>query len=281
MRRRGFTLVELLVVIAIIGVLVGLLLPAVQSAREAARRTTSSNNCKDMGIAINNHHEVQRRYPGNWERRALMRDPAVMMAGRLFHEASFNFWILPYLEQQAIFDLGLSGTTGYPHEVAAVRVAKIPTFLDPRDSSYPRSGVATGDWNAGNYANSHQVFGAPGSSWNSNREISSVRDGTSKTIGLAQKLGRCGSAGSLWSHGTWSANWMSCFWTNNPTSAQPPQDNPDQTNCDPTRAAAINGTMVTGFLDASVRLIPPTISQSVWLGLVEPRDGSVVDLDSF
>jgi len=281
MRRRGFTLVELLVVIAIIGVLVGLLLPAVQSARESARRTQSVNNCKDLGLAMNNHHEVQRRYPGNWERRALMRDPATMQPGRLFHEASFHFWILPYLEQQAIFDLGVSGTTGYPHDVTAVRSGKIPTFLDPRDSTYPRSGLATGDWSASNYANSHQVFGTPGSNWNSNREISSIRDGTSKTIGLGQKLGRCGGNGSLWTHGTWTSQWMALFATNNPTGILGPQDNPDQPNCDPNRATAINSIMVTGFLDASVRLIPPTIAQSVWVALTEPRDGTVVDTDSF
>ena len=283
MRRRGFTLVELLVVIAIIGVLVGLLLPAVQSARESARRTTSSNNCKDLGLAMNNHHEVQRRYPNNWERRALMRDPAIMQPGRLFHESSFHFWILPYLEQQAIFDIGLSGTTGYPHDVLACRNAKIPSFLDPRDSTYPRTGTSPGtDWNVSNYANSHRVFGRPNVDWAANREISSIRDGTSKTIGLAQRLGRCGGNGSLWTHGTWTRQWMACFLTNVSNGAQPPQDNPDQSNCDPDgRTVAINGIMVTGFMDASVRLIPPTIAQTVWIALTEPRDGGQVDLDSF
>src|SRR5437899_8560020 len=98
-RRRGFTLIELLVVIAIIAVLVALLLPAVQQAREAARRSQCRNNLKQIGLALHNYHEAYNCLPqaANWKDYR----SGVTPAQRNF---TWIASILPYLDQSAVFD---------------------------------------------------------------------------------------------------------------------------------------------------------------------------------
>src|SRR5205823_7988334 len=97
---RGFTLVELLVVIAIIGVLVALLLPAVQAAREAARRMKCQNNLKQFGLALHNYHDAYGRMPASYYR------AWPTSVGTTFGTPGWGWgtMILPRLEQQALFD---------------------------------------------------------------------------------------------------------------------------------------------------------------------------------
>ena len=92
--RLGFTLVELLVVIAIIGVLVALLLPAVQAAREAARRMKCSNNLKQYGVGLHNYHDTYTVFPIN----------ATGTNGSAIPRLTWQVRILPFMEQQAIFN---------------------------------------------------------------------------------------------------------------------------------------------------------------------------------
>jgi prepilin-type N-terminal cleavage/methylation domain-containing protein len=115
--RTGFTLVELLVVIAIIGILVALLLPAVQSARESARRMSCSNNIKQMGLAFHNYHDTYRMFPNS--------DPG----GTGFTMASAFVSLLPYLEQSAnyqLYDFARGNSDPLNLQVVAQR---IPVYL--------------------------------------------------------------------------------------------------------------------------------------------------------
>ena len=145
--RRGFTLIELLVVIAIIAILVALLLPAVQQAREAARRSSCKNNLKQIGLALHNYEATYSRLPCGWNG---VHDP---FQGTTFRW-SYLAAILPYLEQGNLFDQVDFNLTLYPpgggvpprveHEEVISKV--VSTYLCPSDRGdrIPDSSGVTG-----------------------------------------------------------------------------------------------------------------------------------------
>jgi prepilin-type N-terminal cleavage/methylation domain-containing protein len=127
---RAFTLVELLVVIAIIGVLVALLLPAVQAAREAARRMHCQNNLKQIGLGFHNHTDTYGHLPtGGWGWGWV--GDADQGAG-IKQTGSWPFNILPFIEQKTIWDMS-SGNPGPPKFAALDAMVKIPvkTYVCP------------------------------------------------------------------------------------------------------------------------------------------------------
>lgn len=218
--RRGFTLVELLVVIAIIGMLVGILLPAVQGARNAGRRTQNSNNLKNLGLAIMGHAEAKSHLPPL----RLIRPTGsqVPRAKRNYpdreHSVSWAFELLPYIEQGNRYDqFDRSLPTNSPGQIATQR--QIEIFQNPgrgeRFNNVDRSGtpLRQGDWDPTiiDYAANRGVApfpigseGDPASpqyflNYDQHAELvgpfvhneqvttAHVKDGQSKTIALADK----------------------------------------------------------------------------------------------
>ena len=221
-RGGGFTLIELLVVIAIIGVLIALLLPAVQAAREAARRIQCVNNLKQIGLALHNYHDVHNSLPPG-------RIAAANCVRGMFTGCQNTPWVvqlLPQLEQQTFFDaanfeLGSEGPLGpLPLGIFAnttVGGIKIAIFQCPSDSvnrfqvspSFRGGALSAVDDSKGNYAGSwgntywgqdmpapSTVFAAPGGSapptffqsafGHQHLGIANVRDGLSTTAFVAE-----------------------------------------------------------------------------------------------
>src|SRR6202008_4030252 len=115
-RARGFTLIELLVVIAIIAILIALLLPAVQQAREAARRTQCKNNMKQIGLAFHNYHDVYNRFPQPAMIGVTVSSGLIIRSG-----ASWCTMLLPYIEQANAYNQYNSNTSPFdPVNAAAV-----------------------------------------------------------------------------------------------------------------------------------------------------------------
>lgn len=153
--RSGFTLVELLVVIAIIGVLVALLLPAVQAAREAARRMSCGNNMKQLGLALHNYHDTYDTFPmdavyvGNPKGTQAMGAPWTAPDGGIGHQRMYTWCtlILPFMEQQPLHDRINFSTVGYnqpiasgansnPNEVVPLQSIQLEAYLCPSDLNF-------------------------------------------------------------------------------------------------------------------------------------------------
>jgi len=137
-KRTGFTLVELLVVIAIIGILIGMLLPAVQSVRSAARRTMCANNMRQIALSVHNYESAHGYFPSN------QIGPGTANASGGFNSGFYSWMvpILPHLEQNnlhAMFDLRMNNGDGDGYKVsidhpnAAAVSTLVPTFLCPSD----------------------------------------------------------------------------------------------------------------------------------------------------
>ncbi len=149
--RAGFTLIELLVVIAIIAILVALLLPAVQQAREAARRSSCKNNLKQIGIALHNYHDTFRILPPGWVNFRMNSTPEVAndASGVVDSHWGWHALLLPFVEQGPLYDTfrpgavmlsdvqtpGWTGNAGANSPYAAAQATNLESFRCPSDSA--------------------------------------------------------------------------------------------------------------------------------------------------
>jgi prepilin-type N-terminal cleavage/methylation domain-containing protein len=150
--RRGFTLIELLVVIAIIGLLIAILLPAVQAAREAARMTQCRNNLKQIGLALHNYHDVNRTLPTADPGGGSDADSSISMASTFVA-------LLPFMEQAANYqhyNFALPNTDPGNQAVVSQQLSfyLCPTAVTRRSVPFPAAGDPCGDYDEapGSYA---------------------------------------------------------------------------------------------------------------------------------
>jgi prepilin-type N-terminal cleavage/methylation domain-containing protein len=204
-KRPAFTLVELLVVIAIIGVLVSMLLPAVQAAREAARRSSCSNNMKQIGIALHNYHDVNKALPRavTWGRPDLA-NPQTQV--QLPYHHTWITAILPFIEQEPLYNSinHNAPAWGQPHVAM-----QLPLLMCPSDGEFTAAqahnlGLTTyaasegyhwwpeaiigawPPWDAMGFTMPYGDYNGP-FAVNKNRTFANFKDGTSQTIMVGEK----------------------------------------------------------------------------------------------
>lgn len=290
LRRSAFTLIELLVVIAIIAILIALLVPAVQKVREAAARTQTSNNLRQMAIAVHAHNDVRKRCPAAW----------LNGGGTQPLYQSFHFQILPFIEQDPLYRsvpgnqyawYGGDTTVTPPIPGVSAYAAVVQPFLSPQDPG-GGDGRSSWAWGGANLLYNWQVFGGAtftGTGWWQNDARAALQrsfsDGTSNTIIIGTGYINCTSGVRNWAHPGWDGPTTSTATPPVTTyqvyagffakwSDQLPQQSPPAAACDPSLAQAFGaGGLQVALGDASVRNLSTGLSYGTWRAALLPADG--------
>jgi prepilin-type N-terminal cleavage/methylation domain-containing protein len=302
LRRQAFTLIELLVVIAIIAILIGLLLPAVQKVREAAARTTCTNNLKQLGLGTHGAHDAIGYLP-----------PAIgyyPTSDTSWQTENPQVYILPYIEQGTLYNAiraqgginpGTAGAIDYNGNSPVVP----KVFLCPSDATLSQATAISGSTvqSFGEYAVNGQVFGTVTTTvsggvptctaftWTGAKAFASgFPDGLSNTILWLEKVAVCNSAAYGAGGTRWAARgqgaWMPTVgYTEGSVShlspnlkPQPNIQNPTQCDFFQPSSSHIGGILVT-LADGSVRFITSSVSQLTFNIALVPNDGLVLGSD--
>lgn len=294
-RRSAFTLVELLVVIAIIAVLVGLLLPAVQKVREAAARSQCQNNFKQFGLATQNCADTHAgELPPAYDH---------YPHGSASMKVNAEVWLLPYIEQQNLFNLVLAAGSGAPWNGGSTVMIKI--YQCPSDVTLKAGAALHTLQSYASYAVNGQVFGTvvtmPSVSPPTVTKFSEnggtviprdIPDGLSNTIFWTEKLGYCALTCT-------SASGCGTHWAADGTQAWAPRvgyTQSDKTSYSPSIVPQFNinnalsclyywpssshtGVLIVALGDGSVRNISQGISPNTFNIALVPNDGLTLPPD--
>jgi prepilin-type N-terminal cleavage/methylation domain-containing protein len=284
--RPAFTLIELLVVIAIIAVLIGLLLPAIQRVREAANRMACANNLKQLTLAMHAYSDAnQGNLPPLTE---TWINPVPSWAW-----GSQQFYLLPYVEQQNIYALWLTGPidkNGFQPPFSTWSYDTIlKVFYCPSDPSIANGRNSLG-WAAGSYGANYQLYGTTTFTGPNlgpllilpRYTLPQIPDGTSNTICFAERSASypAANSGTTWSF-PFANPWgymdaaVFAYW-----STQLPQFNVKPAQADYRVAQSYHPSICqVGLCDGSVRSVMSSISLATWQDAVLPADGQPLGTD--
>jgi prepilin-type N-terminal cleavage/methylation domain-containing protein len=276
-RWRGFTLIELLVVIAIISILIGLLVPAVQKVREAANRTESLNNLKQMSLALHNCNDTYRKLPSAVGLFPSTQWPANWNVTPAPH-GTLQYFLLPFMEGDNVYN----SVQGQSWNAGAV----IKSYTAPSDPSMPASYLTWGNRGATSYTSNFWVFG------NTDGGTASIPrtfqpDGTSNTITFLERFCVCQSIQHIWNEdgqgaGPGSNDYPPTWWgqVSDPHQSPLPQFGVSAPNC---IQSDVQGFSVAGMMvalgDGSSRSINSGISQVTFAAALTPNGGEVLGND--
>jgi prepilin-type N-terminal cleavage/methylation domain-containing protein len=315
----GFTLVELLVILAIIGVLIALLLPAVQKVREVASRLQTNNNLKQLTLAAHHCNDVYEKLPPAQGWFGAIQPPNATSTGGI--NMIVHIHLMPFYEQGNLYQQILAGTVIWYEEPGHLLADAIlvPPLLSPQDSTQPPNGAGVT-----NYAANLRVFSDLGvrTSWDDTMAPDargnnpgtgnpwwygasaiprSFLDGTSNTIAFTTQYSLCGTCRgncpNVWySNADEGRNEGQCpffgyYAPSLPASSDRGIDNgrngevfqvqPTRTNCNPsyTPQSFSVSAISVSLFDGSVRMVSTAVSPRAWGLAVQPDDGEPLTAD--